>query len=183
MNIPENICPECKKGNKPEAMVCGHCGALLEDPLMDLGASTKTKNVAVVVPEGVKDWSIDEAAVPNEGIAVYLEGEFKPAHKDSSNEFVIGRKSGTTAKVSEGLFDLSPLGGYGRGVSRRHVVIRRAKQGYEVLDLGSVNGTWLNDKRLVPHKYYPLGSGSHLRLGSMRLLVLYNFPVKATQES
>lgn len=183
MKVAENICPECKKSNEREAIVCKYCGAMLEDPFMDPGASTKTTNIAVVVPEGSKDWSIDEAAVPDRGIAIYIEGEFKPVHKDSRGEFVIGRKSGTTAKVSEDLFDLSPMGGYGRGVSRRHVVIRRMKQGYEILDLGSVNGTWLNDARLVPHKYYPLNSGSHLRLGSMRLFVLYNPLIETKQES
>ena len=183
MKAVENICPACKKGNELEAIVCGYCGAILEDPFMDPGASTKTKNMAVVVPEGAKDWSIDEAAVPRNGIAVYIEGEFKPAHRDSRVEFVIGRKSGKTSQVSEALFDLAPLGGYGQGVSRRHLVIRRVKQGYEVLDLGSVNGTWLNDARLVPHKYYPLDSGSHLRLGSMRLFVLFNPLVEIKQES
>ena len=77
---------------------------------------------------------------------------------------------GTT---SEALFDLAPLGGYHLGLSRRHAVIWRNQHGYEVLDLGSVNGTWLNDERLIPHKPYPLASGSHLRVGRMRLLVVY----------
>ena len=175
MKVVENICPECKKSNELEAMVCGYCGAMLEDPFMDPGARTKTTNV--VVPGGIKDWSIDDAAVPDHGIAVYIEGEFDPVHIDSKKEFVIGRKSGKTAKVQEDLFDLSPMGGYGRGVSRRHVAIRRTEQGYEILDLGSVNGTWLNDERLVPHKHYPLASRSHLRLGSMRLFVLYRSAV------
>jgi pSer/pThr/pTyr-binding forkhead associated (FHA) protein len=60
------------------------------------------------------------------------------------------------------------------------VVIRRDGDGYEVLDLGSVNGTWLNEKRLVPHKAYPLSSGSYLRLGRMRIFVLYR-PLAETE--
>lgn len=176
MAIPVNICPTCKKSNELEAVVCSSCGAMLEDPFMDPGGSTKTTKA--VLPDGVKDWSIDEAAVPENGIAVYIEGEYKPAHKDSGTEFVIGRKTGKTSNVPEALFDLSPLGGYGQGVSRRHAVIQQTEHGYEVLDLGSVNGTWLNGERLPPHKSYPLASGSHLRLGSMRLFVLYNAPSK-----
>jgi pSer/pThr/pTyr-binding forkhead associated (FHA) protein len=58
------------------------------------------------------------------------------------------------------------------------VIIRQARNGYEVLDLGSVNGTWLNDERLAPHRSYPLASGSHLRLGRMQLLVLYQSAVE-----
>jgi hypothetical protein len=176
MNIAENICPVCKESNELEAVICGNCGAVLENPLMDPENGTETTNIPVIVPKAAKDWSIDKAAVPDQGIAVFIEGEFDPVHIDSRREFVIGRRSKTTSKVSDGLLDLSPQGAYGRGVSRRHVVIRLTDQEYEILDLGSVNGTWLNDKRLVPHKYYPLDSGSHLRLGSMRLLVLHHHP-------
>jgi pSer/pThr/pTyr-binding forkhead associated (FHA) protein len=79
------------------------------------------------------------------------------------------------------MLDLAPVGGYSRGVSRRHVFIKRTEQGYEVIDLGSVNGTWLNGQRLVPHKSYPLASRSHLRLGSMRLFVIYR-PLEETQQ-
>lgn len=178
MNVSENVCPVCKTKNELEAVVCGHCGAALEDPFMDPGARTKTTDMQAVDLERIKNWSIDEATVPDGGIAVYIEGEFNPAYIDSQGEFVMGRKVGTT---SEGLFDLSAAGGYHLGVSRRHAVIRRTEHGYEVLDLGSANGTWLNDERLLPHKSYPLVSGSHLRLGNMRLFVRYR-PLAETKQ-
>jgi pSer/pThr/pTyr-binding forkhead associated (FHA) protein len=41
------------------------------------------------------------------------------------------------------------------------------------MDLSSTNGTWLNDERLIPHKPYPLTSGSQLRLGRMRFVILF----------
>ena len=170
MNILENVCPVCKNKNELEAIVCGYCGAALEDPFMDPGVRTKTTDMRAVDVEKIRDWSIDEAAVPEGGIAVYLEGGFNPVYVDSKGEFVIGRKVETTSDVS---LDLSTSGGYHLGVSRRHAVIRRTEHGYEVLDLGSVNGTWLDNERLAPHKSYPLSSGSHLRLGSMRLFVRY----------
>jgi len=181
MSITENICPVCKESNELKAIVCRHCGAMLEDPFMDPGFKTKATNFPAVVPESIGDWFINKAAVPDHGIAVYIEGEFNPAYRDSREEFVIGRKAETTSPVPEGLLDLAPLGGYARGISRRHAVIQRTEHGYEILDLGSVNGTWLNDERLVPQKYYPLASGSHLRLGSMRLFVLYQ-PIVETKQ-
>jgi len=170
MNVSENLCPVCKHKNELEAVVCGYCGTALDDPFMDPGAKTKTTDMQALTPEQIREWSMDKAAVPDGGIAVYIEDGFNPVHIDSKGEFVLGRKVGTT---SEGLLDLSPSGGYHLGVSRRHAVIRRREDSYEVLDLGSANGTWLNDERLVPHRSYPLDSGSHLRLGSMRLFVLY----------
>ena len=175
MNVSENICPVCQYKNELEAIVCDNCGAVLDDPFTDPGAKTKTTNMQAIDVEKIKEWLIDEAAVPEKGIAVYLEGGFRPVYVDSKGEFVIGRKVGDT---SEGLLDLSPSGGYHLGISRRHAVIRRTEHGYEVLDLGSANGTWLNDERLVPHKSYPLNSGSHLRLGNMRLFVRYRPPVE-----
>lgn len=173
MSVSENICPICQNSNELDAVVCDHCGAALEDPFLDPGARTKRTDMTRQVLESIRDWSVDEATVPHNGIAVYVEGTSAPVHVDFKGEFVIGRRAGSTAEVTENLLDLSPLGGYGLGLSRRHAVIRRAEHGYEVLDLGSVNGTWLDDKRLDPQKYYPLASGSHLRLGSMRLYVLY----------
>src|SRR5262245_34602207 len=150
MNTMENICPSCKESNELEAIVCEYCGAVLEDPFMDPGLETKKTQIPVVVSESTKGWSIDEAAVPENGIAVYIEGEFNPAYIDKRGEFVIGRRSEPNSELPEGLLDLSPLGGYGGGISRRHAVIRWTEHGYEILDLGSVNGTWLNHERLVP---------------------------------
>jgi len=181
MKVVENICPVCKESNELKAIVCRHCGTTLEDPLMDAGVRTKRTDVLAGPLESFEDWPVDESAVPENGIAVFLEGEFSPMHTDSRDEFVLGRKSGNTSDAQEDLFDLSPLGGYGQGVSRRHAVIRRTDQGYEILDLGSVNGTWLNDKRLAPQKYYSLANGSHVRVANMSLFMLYR-PFPETKE-
>jgi hypothetical protein len=173
MNVSERICPVCKTKNELEAIICAHCGAALDDPLIDSGYKTKTTDMQALTHDMIKEWSLKEekqAAVPDRGIAFYVDGHSMPAYSDSNGEFVLGRKAGTT---SENLLDLAPFGGYSLGVSRRHVVIRRRGDVYEVLDLGSVNGTWVNEERLVSHKSYPLPSGSHLRLGRMRLFVLY----------
>ncbi len=173
MNVSENICPVCKTKNEPGAMVCGHCGAALIDPFLESGLKTKTTDMQAVTPEMIREWSLKatkEAAVPDSGIAFYVDGHSMPAYMDSTGEFILGRQVGTSAEL---LLDLAPFGGYSLGLSRRHVIIRRGGDGYELLDLGSVNGTFLNEERLVPYTPYPLPSGSHLRLGRMRILVLY----------
>jgi hypothetical protein len=173
MNVAEKICPVCKTENELKATVCGHCGASLDDPSSDWGPKTKTTDMQALTPDTIRDWSRKEAVVPqvpDRGLAFYIEGRSDPAYIDSQAEFILGRKAGTTSEI---LLDLAPFGGYSLGLSRRHVLIRRNEDGYEVLDLGSVNGTWLNEERLVPHKAHPLPSGSHLRLGRMRIFVLY----------
>ncbi len=175
MHDSERVCPVCKTKNELEAIECEHCGARLDDSSMD--SRHQTTDMRALTPEMFGYWSFKEAkevVIPDSGIAFYVEGQSDHAYIDCKGEFVLGRKSGTTSETtSEMLLDLGPLGGFGLGVSRRHAVIWRTGGGYEMLDLDSVNGTWLNEQRLVPHKSYPLPSGSHLRLGRMRLLVLY----------
>lgn len=173
MHVSENICPVCNRKNEPDAVICVHCGATLADPFSDLEHKTRTTDMQAPTPEMIREWvlrSEKEAVVPDSGIAFYVNGHSMPAYIDPEGEFVLGRKVGTTSEL---LLDLAPFAGYSLGVSRRHVAIRRTGNGFEILDLGSVNGTWLDEERLVPHRPYPLPNGSHLRLGRMRILVLY----------
>ena len=55
--------------------------------------------------------------------------------------------------------------------------LKKVKKGMLIGVLGCMaerlKSKLLEEERLVPHQPYPLPSGSHLRLGRMRLLVLY----------
>ena len=169
MDISVKFCPVCKNNNGLDAIICVHCGTSLE-ALFSESAPTRTTDVEVTISGQPPAWVYDESAVPAGGIAIYVEGVPKPVFSGSEDEFVIGRK---VEESSEGLLDLSGLGGYHLGLSRRHARIRRAGNGYEVIDLSSSNGTWLNDERLTPNQPYSLTSGSQLRLGRMRLFVVF----------
>ena len=170
MDISAKFCPVCKNRNEREALICVHCGASLETYATD-SAATRTTEVQQF-PETLGELRIDEALAPPNGIAIYVESTPKPVFSSFDGEFVIGRK--VDGKETTGaFFDLSALGGYHLGLSRRHALIRRTEAGYDVIDLSSSNGTWLNDERLIPNLPYPLTSGSQLRLARMRLFVLY----------
>src|SRR5689334_9919231 len=51
-------------------------------------------------------------------------------------------------------------------VSSHHAQLRRQGQGYEIVDLGSSNGTFVNGQRLSPNAPYRLSSGDQIRVGS-----------------
>lgn len=51
-------------------------------------------------------------------------------------------------------------------VSRNHLVVRRQGDRFLVQDLGSTNGTYVNDRRLDPHTRQRLFDGDELRLAS-----------------
>jgi hypothetical protein len=53
----------------------------------------------------------------------------------------------------------------GLSVSRRHAGLRGSQRELSVLDLGSTNGTWVNDRRCEPGVATPLTAGDTLRLG------------------
>lgn len=55
------------------------------------------------------------------------------------------------------------------GVSRHHARLQATALGWEVVDLGGINGTYLNDRRLRPDDPTPILPGSHLRVGPYEL--------------
>ncbi|MEB3275156.1 MAG: ATP-binding protein [Prochlorothrix sp.] len=54
-------------------------------------------------------------------------------------------------------------------VSRYHAQIVREGDCYWISDLGSANGTYLNDKRLSAHELYPLANDDLIRLGTFQI--------------
>jgi pSer/pThr/pTyr-binding forkhead associated (FHA) protein len=62
------------------------------------------------------------------------------------------------------------------GVSRRHACIYRHGNDVEVEDLGSINGTLLNGKRLAPYIPEPLKDGDQLQLGKLLIEVCLQSP-------
>ena len=53
-------------------------------------------------------------------------------------------------------------------VSRIHALVRRVPDGWEVEDLGSTNGTWVNGWRVSRATLHP---GDVLQLGELQVLV------------
>jgi pSer/pThr/pTyr-binding forkhead associated (FHA) protein len=67
--------------------------------------------------------------------------------------------------------DLTHDGPQAKSVSRRHAVIVRQQDKIMVEDLGSVNGTFINGKRLDPYLPEILYNGDVLQLGKMLIEV------------
>ncbi len=86
------------------------------------------------------------------------------------SEIIIGRADPATGFKPH--LDLSDKGGLEKGVSRRH--LRLFRQGKKVYaeDLGSSNGSFINNRRLLPFSPEPLASGDEVRLGG-EILKIY----------
>ncbi len=78
-------------------------------------------------------------------------------------EVIIGR-----ADPSSGFrphLDLTDKGGFEKGISRRHLRLFRQGKRVYAEDLGSSNGSFINNRPLIPFAPEPVASGDEIRLG------------------
>jgi len=175
LNTSVKLCPACNKENEDTVSVCRHCGARLgEFSTKFVGISDSSINASDVPIESF----IDLEWIPEIGIGIQVAGEPQPIYVPLRKELVIGRTTEYTP-LADDFLDLAHLKADTMGVSRKHAMIKRIEAGYEVVDLASRNGSWLNDERLVPKRPYPLANGSILRIGNMRLLIIYHSTKKS----
>jgi len=152
-----------------------YCGGQLDEENSTRVLSTpENLDGQVKTPAGLAESFIDVALIPEGGLGIYIAGGFKPIYVQVHKELIIGRATEAGWGSPETILDLSGQNATGLGVSRQHVTIQQTATGFEVIDLSSRNGTWLNAERLIPNKPYPFASGSQLRIGQMRLLIMYH---------
>jgi FHA domain len=175
LKVSGKFCPICKNKNARTALFCKYCGALLDENFTNIVATAKNIGGQPNAPVENIGSLIDAALIPEGGIGVYVVEALKPYYLPVEGELIIGREKDS---VSEPFLNLSELDAFNMGLSRRHAMIRRIESGYEVIDLASTNGTWLNQERLNPNKPYPFPSGSQIRLGRMRIFVMYHTVLK-----
>lgn len=65
-------------------------------------------------------------------------------------------------------------------VSRRHAEFRRSGGGFEVVDVGSLNGTYVNRE---PIESSPLAGGDEIQIGKFRLVYLVGPAAATTTDS
>lgn len=87
---------------------------------------------------------------------------------EGEGDFLIGRFD--ESQATQPNIDLAPLGGYEAGVSRAHARIQVSKE-VRITDLGSINGTRINDVKIVPHKSYVLSHGDILTFGKLKMRI------------
>ena len=110
--------------------------------------------------------------IPTKGIVLINLENGQMITTQENGAFVLGRAA-NNVKPDETLVDLNQFGALELGISRAHAMIRRSKGSYQLIDLESSNGTWLENQRLVPKQPYLLESGNRFRIGRLNILVFY----------
>jgi CRP-like cAMP-binding protein len=90
----------------------------------------------------------------------------------TADETTIGRADPVTGILPD--IDLTPVD-TNRSVSRRHAKIIHAQNGYHVLEeVGTVNGTYVNDQRIPTGVPVPLHDGDQVKIGLIAMKAVFD---------
>jgi len=163
-------CPVCQAEHPENTLFCDECGSYLQggtqketDPLAAAEVTWMEREEAIEVPEEEVLSPVSlKLSIPDSGRDVEL-----PLTKEVN----IGRLDPASASFPD--IDLTSDGGLEKGVSRRHAKITRRGNEVFIEDLGSINGTFLNRKKLTPYLPQAMKSGDELQLGKLILRVSF----------
>lgn len=182
-NIESGVfCPACKMKNEVGASKCIYCNTTLRTKASQRTVIPRSpREVTGLLQDTYEDFLHAPAPttepfmdfeIPSRGIVLINLENGQMITTQLEGSFILGRAS-TEIKPSETLVDLTQFGALELGISRVHAMIRQLNGKYELIDLGSSNGTWLENKRLVPKQPYPLESGDRIRIGRLNILIFY----------
>ncbi len=165
------ICPTCGNPLALTAEYCTVCGspASFEDDTQDTMVvyPTAPLNRKPLVPPPTR------STPPKRTVQSHIILQVLPSGTcltlDVREPQILGRST-TQAK---NVVDLSDFNALEHGVSRRHCKLELSNGQLLITDLSSSNGTYLNNKLLVPHQKYVVLHGDHLILGTLHLTVEY----------
>lgn len=161
-------CPTCGRPNVPQEMICYACGNLLRPE----EALPRTN----ILPPKTGELQNDAYFGDEMSLVLIPESEAEVISlqpQKSNREIAIGR--GEKADPNSMDIDLDRLNGGQYGVSRLHASLRYDgnSETVSIMDLGSTNGTYLNEQRLHPNERRALRNGDSLRFGKLAMRVVY----------
>src|SRR5215472_15981956 len=147
-------CPTCLTLAAPGTIRCATCGTRLVPGTAPLNIEFDDDT------EPLPIWPMGEVIL-SQGESVTLDIGQTQLLLPMTENLVLGRLSRTGYDDPPDV-DLNLFNAQQKGVSRKHVLIRRGNYLLFVMDLDSTNGTWLNGRRLLPHHDRLLRDGDEL---------------------
>ena len=152
--MAEVSCPQCGHPNPLGAKFCSSCGVALGD-----GEHHTTMSVTVPVDSAGDEVEIElDELPPGVGMLVVTRGP------NSGSKYALDEPLVTAGRHPDSVIFLDDI-----TVSRRHAEVSQVEGGYEVKDVGSLNGTYLNRERVESAR---LTDGDELQIGTFKLLFL-----------
>lgn len=153
-------CKECGYDNSPENKFCSSCGVSLE------GVESEAESTMAFTPPEVE---VEKAEKEKEGIPLEELKEEQPVlvvtkGPNKGTKFVLDKTEITVGRHPESDIFLSDI-----TVSRNHAKIMQEEEDYVLYDVGSLNGTYLNKKRIDQRT---LSDQDELQIGKFKLMFL-----------
>ena len=147
-------CPECGFQNPEAANYCAKCGALL----VKEGSGETTMTFTPEDPEEEGQPALEDFGIKGPALVVRSGGG------RAGETFPLEAERTTIGRSPDCEIFLDDV-----TVSRKHAVLARNSDGLHIEDLGSLNGTFLNRKRIDNGV---LSDGDELQIGKYRLTFL-----------
>jgi hypothetical protein len=149
-------CPECGFANAEGANYCQRCGAYLAGSDPTPGDTTATYRL--VDTGELEEFSLEDIVARGATLVIRSGGgRAGEAFPLSSDRITVGRRPDSDVFLD----DVT--------VSRDHAVIVRRGSDYYLDDCGSLNGTYVNRRRIESHQ---LADGDELQIGKYKLAFL-----------
>lgn len=126
------ICPTCGHRNPAESHFCSNCGASLHE---DVTIS--------FTPTEAQEETAEELASPQRELEAGQALVVVQRGPNAGSTFLLDRDSTTIGRSPQSDIFLDDV-----TVSRRHAEIRREEGRFSILDVGSLNGTYVNLQRV-----------------------------------
>ena len=163
-------CPYCKAKHPENTLFCDECGRYI---VADHQEETNPMFPGVSWMEGEESGeAAEEDSTSPLGLRLTIPDSGRELNVPLTKGVNIGRLDAASASFPD--VDLTSEGGLERGISRRHAKITRRGREVFIEDLGSLNGTFLNGKKLIPYFPHVLKSGDELQLGKLTLRVSFS---------
>jgi len=150
-------CPECGFVNTEGANYCQKCGAFLADKSEHHGDDT---TAAWQIGETGDLEAVDPETVGGDHATLVI----RAGGGRAGETFLVGGDQTRIGRSPEAEVFLDDV-----TVSRNHALLVRRRDGIYIDDLGSLNGTYVNRKRIESHK---LQDGDELQVGKYKLTFL-----------
>jgi pSer/pThr/pTyr-binding forkhead associated (FHA) protein len=169
-------CPYCKATHVANTIFCSECGNyLLHDddrqtnPLEEAANGMDQADPFDDPPEEVRIAALLTRKNRSPSIGLKIGDQNQEIRFTLDRNILLGRVDPATNVFPE--IDLSDNGSMSKGISRRHAQILHNENKIVIEDLASVNGTFLNGKRLSPYLPEPLSDGDTVFLGKLPIKI------------